>query len=361
MTRQVGCWVVLGLLAGAGPLWAQNSSWEEAPRQPPQVRQPAYPDQPMIPQDPTIQRRPSGQDYGGPERSQRFEGPAGMDARGPGPTGPNRAPMGPPAGNPAQPLPEPFRLTPQEEANLDRILLFWQQSSANVKTFTCKFQRAEFDPADPLLKPGQPRAVDKGEIRYAAPDKALFRVDDQNGQSAERWVSDGKAIYEFDPVKKQMIVHKLPPEMQGKAIAEGPVPFLFGAKAAHLKGRYYVQIIPDLTNKNQIGLEAWPRYQVDAQNFKYCELILAIGEKSLTPTAVRIHHPNGKQYVVYTLMGIAINQKDIRGVFEDPFRPRAPRGWQTVVEEPPPTPRNEQEPRPGGPVPTVGVRPVAPR
>ena len=71
------------------------------------------------------------------------------------------------------------------------------------------------------------------------------------------------------PDKKQLIERKLPPEMQGKAIADGPLPFVFGAKADQLKRRYWMRdITPEEDIGKRIWLEAVPKLQQDAANFQ---------------------------------------------------------------------------------------------
>jgi TIGR03009 family protein len=340
------------------PAWGQAS--------PPQYRQPApLPDQPIIPSSPSFERRPTRSDadaMGAPLRGDIAPNTMGVQ---PGYRDPRLQTPPTPAAGPRQQLPYPFDppLTRRQEDDLQRLLLDWEQQSALVKTFECKFTRFEYDTFDPTgrRRPDQPKAIDKGEIKYAAPDKAMFQIP---GEKGEYWVCDGKAIYEQDPLKKQMIVHRLPPELQGRAIADGPVPFLFGAKAAKLVGRYYMRITPpeeikpEARNPNQVWLEAWPRSMADAQNFKYAELILD-REKGLTPTHARIHHPNGNHYVRYAMESIAINKSPgvfggVTGAFEEPWwRPRAPRGWQTVVDEPPQVP---QQPMGRQAPPSVGTR-----
>ena len=52
------------------------------------------------------------------------------------------------------------------------------------------------------------------------------------------------------PAEKKLKVHPLPKEMQGEAIADGPVPFIFGAKADKMKQRYWIR---DVTPKEEIG------------------------------------------------------------------------------------------------------------
>ena len=344
-----------GVYAQDYPTWGQAS--------PPQYRQPAsLPDQPIIPNDPSFERRPARPDPDSMAPPLRgYNPPAGAQSQ-PGYQFPRLQTPGGPAIGARPQLPYPFKppLTPQEEGDLDRLLMYWEQGSANVKTFECKLTLFAFDTFDPTgtRKPDEPKSEEHGEIKYSAPDKALFRIIGEE-DAGEYWMCDGKAIYTKDAVRKQIKVQKLPPELQGKAIGDGPVPFLFGAKAVKLKQRYYMRIVtPEAKRREQVWLEAWPRYPADAKNFKYAELILSIGEKSLTPTDLRLHHPNGNQYFVYRLSSIAVNKSGgvLGGVFEDPWwRPRAPRGWQTV-EEPPQVPQAPQPPMGRQTPPSVGTR-----
>jgi TIGR03009 family protein len=368
--RKIG-WAALAWLTVSALGAAQDDgTWGQGPP-PPQVQPGPYPDQPVVPNDPTFQRRPDRADRGlPPPLLQGGQPGASLGAPGqfgqPDPRDPRFQAPGPPAGGAAYQLPCPFDPppTPYEEANLDRVLLYWEQSSKGVKTFDCHFTRFDYDPFDFTRRPDEPK-VDEGEIRYSAPDKAMFLVKGQKGEMSEQWVCDGKAIYEMDPIHRQMIVHKLAPELQGKAIADGPVPFLFGAKRESLRQRYYMRIKRPQNpaeERKEVCLEAWPKYPADAQNFKYAELILAIGEKSLTPTAVQIHHPNGKNRVSYALRSIAINKSDLRSILESPWwHPAAPSGWQTVVKEPPQGPPNAQPPAARQGQPAVGIRSQNPR
>ena len=74
--------------------------------------------------------------------------------------------------------------------------------------------------------------------------------------------------------------------MQGKAISDGPLPFVFGAKADTLRKRYFMRIITPPGVTDQIWLESLPRYQADAANFSKVELILQA--RDLMPFAIQI-------------------------------------------------------------------------
>lgn len=284
-----------------------------------QTYPPSGPDQPIRPQTPRIERR------AGP--------PAAAERSAP----PQSQPQQPPP-----PPPPPFRLTPQQEAQVDRVLNLWEERNRKIKTFDCRFKRWIYDDVfqgqqDPD-KPLQPKYIESGVIKFAAPDRGMFRVEtaEKDGREVpiepnqtEHWICDGRAVYEFDPVKKQVTEHKLPPELQGKAIANSPLPFLFGAEAKNLKARYYIRIITPPEVGEQIWLEAYPRYQQDAANFHHAQFIIA--EREMRPFALRLVEPNGKDYRVYQFYDIVVNDplKFFKG---DPFRPFTPVGWQLVPD-----------------------------
>lgn len=237
-----------------------------------------------------------------------------------------------------QPPAPPFVLTPQEQADVNQVLRLWEKRNLEVKTFDCRCKRWVYDTV--FGPANQARFVELGVIKYSTPDKGMFKIDtaEKNGQEvpiedarAEHWVSDGKAIIEFSHPKKQKIVHKLPPEMQGKAIADGPLPFLFGSDAQKLNQRFFLRIITPRDVQGQIWLQAFPRTQAGAANFHHAEFI--ISSQKMEPYALKLIQPNGKDYVVYQFFEIVINDP-LRMFRGDPFRPSTPLGWQSIVEEP---------------------------
>lgn len=248
---------------------------------------------------------------------------------------------------PAQDAAAPFQLTPQQQAEVDQILAMWEKASNQIKTFKCDFERWDYDP---VFGPGGdvPMTKNTGEISYAQPDKGLYRINEirrynpdaqewevQSEEPGEHWVCDGEAVYEFDGKKKQLIVRKLPAHLQGKAIADGPLPFLFGAEAAKLKARYFIRI-SEIT-PNQIWLEVFPRWQRDAADFQRVELILDRTE--FLPTALRVHQPNGKNRTVYMFEAANAQVNNPLAKIINFFRPPiAPLGWQKIIEEVPQAP-----------------------
>jgi TIGR03009 family protein len=258
-------------------------------------------------------------------------------------------PMAPPEGAVAAqgPVSAPFQLSAVEEQFVDQILQQWENQSAQVKTFDCKFERWEYDPVfgpaeDPMIK-------SKGQLTYSKPDKGSFKIDQiyrhtqkdpaqpaeylvQEHEVGEHWVCDGKAVYEYKHDKKQLVVQTLPEEMRGQSIVDGPLPFLFGAEAAKLKARYWIRT--KQSDEATIWLEAYPRSQADAANYHHVEVML--DRKTMMPTAIQVHMPNGRNKAVYMFQDPSVNGS-LNQLFGALFSsPRTPLGWTRVVQEAPP-------------------------
>ncbi len=264
-----------------------------------------------------------------PVQIQQGQPPAGQHAR----------PSGQPAGQQAQRRWPPFTLTPQQEAQVDAVLRAWEQHGQSVKTFACDFTRLEYDP---VWGPAdRPKFIDQGTIHYARPDKGRFEV---GGERAERWICDGQSIFAYDFKQQKLVEHKLPPELQGQAIADGPLPFLFGAEAEKLKRRYLMRVITPPDVQNQIWLEAYPRFQADAANFRKAEMILTAD--TMRPFALQLYLPNGKNRTVYKFDNIVVNDP-FRFLKGDPFRASTPSGWTKVVKQPSAEPSTGHAAKPG--------------
>ncbi|HZZ28120.1 MAG TPA: hypothetical protein VFE46_08965 [Pirellulales bacterium] len=258
------------------------------------------------------------------------------------------------------PLAPPFVLSSTEESNLNQLLTDWESANTKIKTFKCTFTRWEYDPTIAGGNPNQPTAISSGELKYAPPDKGMFKVEEltnfvpdpktgklvkQNAKPTEWWTCDGKSMFEVTVRDKQtLVVEKpLPPEMQGKAITEGPLPFVFGARADSLKKRYYMRLItPPSEAKTQVWLEAFPKMQKDAANFSRVTIIL--NKADLQPAAVQIFNPGANAQnlsrTVLQLDNPSINNPwaPLQNLFDDFARPN-PFGSKHVMESdlmPPP-------------------------
>ena len=267
-------------------------------------------------------------------------------------------PVGQPAAQALPPIQPPpgFQLNQVQQAQLDQVLDTWQRESGKINTFKCSFERLEYDRA---FGPGQniPLNRNKGELSFSKPDKGSFQITEINTWQAapaqpdknagaqvpgtwvpqpnaigEHWVCDGKSVFEYRHDQKQLVERPIPPNLQGKAIVDGPLPFLFGAETAKLKARYWMRVDPS-PDPNQIWLVALPISQAQAADFKQVDIIL--DRQRLLPTHIQVHLPNGSRHVyAFDIANASVNSRlaILQSLFD---RPRVPAGWKRIVEQMP--------------------------
>jgi len=253
------------------------------------------------------------------------------------------APAQPPQQAPAR---QPPVLSVEQQAALDRLLAAWEARNAAVRTWSCTFHKWEYNAWSPAGADGDRLAFaeSSGELKYAAPDKGLFRVKEtkqwntearryevRGADSGEHWVCNGESIYEFRHTDRQLRETKLPAEMRGKAISDGPLPFVFGAKAETLKRRYWMRLVTPPDAKDQIWLEALPRFQADAANFSKVELILQA--RDLMPFAIQIYKPGGQDRDVYQFDPRTNLIDKGLDMIRDFAKPMTPFGYKYVLED----------------------------
>jgi len=323
-----------------------------------QVRPTGQP-QPTGQARPTGQVRPTGvQNQGAPQRvATRQTGPA------------------PIARQPQPPFPP---LSAKHQQYLDKVLQFWEYKSKQIKHYECRFRRWEYDP---VWGPRQDhKTYSTGVIKYAEPDKGLFEVskvyhynapteqggkpqyNSVPGEVGEKWICDGTTVFQFDADHKQLIETTLPPEMQGKAIVNGPLPFMFGADAQKIKARYWVRIVTPKGAKNEYWIEAFPKFREDAANFQRIEVI--IDGTDYLPKAIQVYPPSYNEQTnpsrtVYMFDNRVVNSlmnklSELNLWSKAFFRPNTPSGWERIT-------RNyNEEPQPTAPVRPAGSAGAAP-
>jgi TIGR03009 family protein len=181
---------------------------------------------------------------------------------------------------PQQPFPP---LDAKRQQFLDQVLDVWEKRSAQVNQFQCEFKRWEFDHTE------QPVSIASGIIKFAKPDKGLFRVDKLESKTGDPkepykvnprepfgdyWICDGAWVHNLDRNLKKAVRTQLPPEMQGEQIHLSPLPFLFGVKANEIKQRYFVRTIDPPEGNNDVWIEAWPKRPDDIGNYSRVQVVL---------------------------------------------------------------------------------------
>lgn len=265
-------------------------------------------------------------------RTAQQQGVAPAQAR---PVGPQRfvAQQGPQT-------PQWLPLAPDHEKYLNEILNYWEHKTSSISRYRCDFERYEYEVGRYAKFP---KTYTTGKIQYEAPDKGLFQAEVikhrtppkqpggvpgmqvQVDGPREHWIYDGTSIFEFNYLLKQIIRRPLPPNMKGKQIAEGPLPFMFGAKVEQIKRRFWLRVITPPDKKGEYWLEGIPRTLQDSQNFS--AMTIVISEKDFLPQAMLMLHPNKAR------TNYLFNRRDtdwIKNVFaRNPFVPALPaRDWK---------------------------------
>jgi TIGR03009 family protein len=270
-------------------------------------------------------------------------------------------PAGAPAAQPPAPGPDqtapviqavpPFNVDPLEQQFVLQTLQEWERTSANVQTFSSEFERWEYNNVFGAQK-DEPMVKSTGNLSFSKPDKGSFKIEkinrwtqpdpataapDAKGdwvhqphEVGEHWVCDGKAVYEYNHRDKQLQVLTIPPEMRGQGIVDGPLPFLFGAKANELMNRYWIRT--EQSGPADIWLKAYPRRLSDAANYKSVDVML--DRKTMQPKAIRVELPSGQEQHLYMFKNPKINEKNLGTWFSGLFSaPRTPLGWKRVMAD----------------------------
>ena len=289
---------------------------------------------------PVINRQPASRGAPPAQTTFRSDQPRVVVQPKTNPTGAGATPMVMPPG---------FPLRPDARQRVDQILRYWEDRTTDIKTYQVKFVRRNYDFV--FGKRDKPKTIDVGVIRFRAPDKGLMRVDrvfdvvpnvtdpqkqyvEKQVEFGEYWVCDGASVFQFDARAKTLTETQLPPEMRGKAIAEGPLPFMFGAKADTMKERYWIREASKEEGAQDGAYYLWaiPKRQQDAANFDRLLVKLVVSGEQLLPSAMKVFVKNGR--VDYEFEAHATNdtRHRVAGFLNSFVSPKKPRGWTKVVE-----------------------------
>jgi TIGR03009 family protein len=257
--------------------------------------------------------------------------------------------------------PEGFdNLTPEHLAYIERLLEYWEKSSAQVKRCECEFERWDYD-ASVVAKrnPADNRLVAhrfvRGKIRYSSPDQAQYEstemwsyqnpdAENPYGQltgegDREKWICDGSSVYEFDFANRRLYETKIPPSQSGNGLLDSPLPFLFGANKDQILSRYWLRIATPQGVENEYWLVAVPKRQEDARTYSKVEIILA--REDFLPKSLHIYSVNYDPATTAVSQAVVFKNRkinsqlsgfqDFLGVF---VRPTTPIGWQRVESLP---------------------------
>ena len=203
-------------------------------------------------------------------------------------------------------------LPPEHETYLNEVLTYWERSSGEIKRFSAKIQRWQYEP---VFGPRDTSSsYSTGFGTYEAPDKWSYKIDKvlrhrgggekpryelKSHDSNEFWVCDGNSLFEFDYAHKRLVERTLPVEMRGRMLDINPLPFLFQIGAERLKERFWIRVVTPNNSHGEYWLEFFPKTRRDAARFKRVELI--IDEMDFFPKAIRVFAPGSSDQPAYVL------------------------------------------------------------
>jgi TIGR03009 family protein len=225
---------------------------------------------------------------------------------------------------------------------LQAVLDAWETESGKIQTLAGVHERYVYNITF------ETATVASGKFFYAAPDRGRIDLEGVDPEKMnfgaagmkkgaagapftykadrnEIWVCTGKEVVTAVELDKTYQAFPLPPDMQGKNIINGPLPFLFGMKADEARRRFELKLLNDDPSKAII--RAIPRTQLDSQNFGQATIIL--DKQKYLPFAVQLIDTAGTTETVFKFVPdkMAVNSPNFWGFFgrfgikNDPFQP----------------------------------------
>lgn len=235
------------------------------------------------------------------------------------------------------PVAKQQKLSPE----LEKLLADWERHSSQVKTLEGEHTRITYDTVFFVAKRSHGKffyeAPDKGridligdkdipkgaKIQRINPQTRKKEVFDLKPDQSEMWICNGENITQIDVDEKQGSRFEIPPNQRGENIINGPLPFVFGMKAAAAKQRYFLKLVNLDAKQKTAWLDIRPRKSTDRANWKMAQVILST--QTYLPLYVQLVDPAGTKETIFKFEDIAVNKKGniFRSFFKgDPFRPR---------------------------------------
>ena len=274
---------------------------------------------------------------------------------GAGPRGTSTA-QPPPEQAPRVDRPPPGNMEMPLSKELEDLLVQWEEQSGNIGRLQGEFIRYVYD----MVYLAETRAA--GRFYYEAPDKGRMDFAPTELRSAprlaandrpytlqtdahQRWICTGELIYIIDDDKKLYDLIKIPAHQQGRNIINGPLPFLFGMKAAQAKARYYLnlgdkhwpqgKVAIDEQGKEvrlapQLHIIAAPKLEQDQKEWRRAEVLLT---PEFLPRAIRLINTTGSKetaYIFFPGSKMTVNQR--LWLSGNPFNDKPPAHYHKASE-----------------------------
>jgi TIGR03009 family protein len=212
----------------------------------------------------------------------------------------------------------------------EMLLKAVEQRMKDVESFYAKCERVDIHP----LTKKEVKLV--GEIAWQRPNKAKLdlsfsdETDKPDAQKTrlERFIADGRKLYEYNAANKVIVVHELPKDAEQNLL----VSFMKGMKAEELRKRFDIEYFEASEKRKEwyAVLRFDPKTPADKQDFQFIEVAVWLknpnkeNEPDIAhiPWHIRYVQPNGGE-VRFRFTSIRPNPK----FDESAFAPVSIRGY----------------------------------
>jgi TIGR03009 family protein len=207
--------------------------------------------------------------------------------------------------------------------SMDDLLRLWEGQSAKLKTLEVSIYRIDKDPAwwdqeehylgHAAFKSPQLAYLDFRKVKLHPEvdpkDKNKKRLvpDKKNNQVVstpyQTIVCTGPEVWDYHYDVKQIYIYTLDKDERRRAIAEGPLPFLFNMKASEARARYNMVLHGQDDKRYLVKIE--PLLPEEQQRYSIAWIYL--DRDYLLPTRIVLVAPDKKSYQSFTLSAIKPN------------------------------------------------------
>jgi TIGR03009 family protein len=211
--------------------------------------------------------------------------------------------------------PAPVRMDPKDP--LDAVLMQWENKMTGITSLSAEVKRQRIDN---VFKTSD---LFVGSASYLKPNMAILDLHrEKNASQFEKFICTGQYLYEYSPTQKQIRVHPMPTDKNGKMADDNFLSFLLGMKAIDAKQRYDLKLLPE--DANYIYLQVKPRTNEDHSEFS--KAILALTKSTFMPRGLQFTEPNNN-VIIWDIPSLQINAAIPKTAFATPTPPP---GWSMV-------------------------------
>jgi TIGR03009 family protein len=201
---------------------------------------------------------------------------------------------------------------------LDAILLRWEEAIKKVSTLSVQLTRTTVE------KTFSSSEVFEGYAKYMKPNLALMYMQKKNKPAVyEKYICTGAFLYGYAPQEMKIRVMEMPQGKDGQIAPDHFLAIVFNTKAADVKGRYELTLLPAPPNdKWYYYVLIKPKAAEDKKDFARARVVL--NNQTFLPRQLWFEQPNGNE-VTWDFPRMAVNNTDVKRT--DFAMPQLEKGW----------------------------------